>query len=659
MINLNPAIEQKINQFILKVKLPHQKEATNITQETQKLRDELIQKLGELTFSDSLPSREELEKQIIAHTDQLVETINLLSTGKSSETPLDTFSQETDSLVATITALFDANANDANLPKLKEKITAWQTKVKDTLVKFSTTVELQQKNESLIAKLEDNLDKYSSIPEVDEPFEKLVNEFKDNFAQLQVQEESVLFQTLDDLINEIKARDEGIKLNKRIDILLEKTQEQVAGFTQELDREVQGELAKLIKILGMAQVELKNISKPCDIMQVKSVVDAGEMAIKSLTGQPNIILAQKLRYAATTGLREIQKGSWFSGLANFRDNLFHSFKIPTKVLIGLVFALPVNWFIMNFSPVKELLSLPPIIKSSNQNTQGEGNQNTPGEGNQNTQGEGNQNAQGESSQNTQGEGNQNAQGEGNQNTQGEGNQNTQGEGNQNTQGESSQNAQGESSSNTEDRVITIIRLMWITGTLGGGVSLLTRLQDFDNPKNQKYDDDLLPLLIGLTKPILGGSFAFFILLILNSNIFPIDIRRSTEDKGNDTYLYGLLAMAFVAGFSERLIPDLISQVEKKVIVEASSTGQGLPPAILIAPPRQNLALNGIQEFSINPVGNYTITISPPESGKIDKNTTDAKFTYTAPAQGNPGDTITITATSDSGQTAKATITLTA
>jgi hypothetical protein len=653
MINLNPAIEQKINQFILKVKLAHQKEARDIIQETKNLKDELIQKLGGLTFSDPLfrlSVAEELEKQIIAHTDRLVETINLLSTGKSSETPLDTLSQETDSLVATITTLFDANANVPNLPKLKEKLTAWQTKVKDTLVKFSTTVELQQKNESLIAKLKDNLDKYSSIPEVDEPFEKLVKEFKDNFAQLQVQEESVLFQTLDDLINEIKARDEGIKLNKRIDILLEKTQEQVAGFTQELDREVQGELAKLIKILGMAQVELKNISKPCDIMQVKSVVDAGEMAIKSLTGQPNIILAQKLRYAATTGLREIQKGSWFS-YANFKDNFWHSFKIPTKVLIGLVFALPVNWFIMNFSPVKELLSLPPIIKSSNQNTQGECNQNTPGEGNQNAQGEGNQNAQGE--------GNQNAQGESSQNTQGEGNQNTQGEGNQNTPGEGNQNAQEKNSSNTEDGVITIIRLMWITGTLGGGVSLLTRLQDFDNPKNQKYDDDLLPLLIGLTKPILGGSFAFFILLILNSNIFPIDIRRSTEDKGNDTYLYGLLAMAFVAGFSERLIPDLISQVEKKVIVEASSTGQGLPPAILIAPSRAALALNGSQEFTINPVGNYTITISPPDSGKIDKNTTDAKFTYTAPAQGNAGDTITITATSDSGQTAKATITLTA
>jgi len=594
MINLNPAIEQKINQFILKVKLAHQKEARDIIQETKNLKDELIQKLGGLTFSDPLfrlSVAEELEKQIIAHTDRLVETINLLSTGKSSETPLDTLSQETDSLVATITTLFDANANVPNLPKL-------------------------------------------------------------------VQEESVLFQTLDDLINEIKARDEGIKLNKRIDILLEKTQEQVAGFTQELDREVQGELAKLIKILGMAQVELKNISKPCDIMQVKSVVDAGEMAIKSLTGQPNIILAQKLRYAATTGLREIQKGSWFS-YANFKDNFWHSFKIPTKVLIGLVFALPVNWFIMNFSPVKELLSLPPIIKSSNQNTQGECNQNTPGEGNQNAQGEGNQNAQGEGNQNAQGESSQNTQGEGNQNTQGEGNQNTQGEGNQNTPGEGNQNAQEKNSSNTEDGVITIIRLMWITGTLGGGVSLLTRLQDFDNPKNQKYDDDLLPLLIGLTKPILGGSFAFFILLILNSNIFPIDIRRSTEDKGNDTYLYGLLAMAFVAGFSERLIPDLISQVEKKVIVEASSTGQGLPPAILIAPSRAALALNGSQEFTINPVGNYTITISPPDSGKIDKNTTDAKFTYTAPAQGNAGDTITITATSDSGQTAKATITLTA
>jgi len=635
MINLNPAIEQKINQFILETQnkfsqdksatlASYQTEATNITQETQNLRDELIQKLGELTFSDPLPSREELEKQIIAHTDQLVETINLLSTGKISETPLDTLSQETDSLVTTITTLFDANANDANWPKLKEKLTAWQTKVKDTLVKFSTTVELQKKNESLIAELKDNLSKYSSV---DEHFEKLVKEFKDNFAQLQ--EASVLFQTLDDLINEIKARDEAIKLNQRIDILLEKTKEQVAGFPPELDREVQGELAKLIIILGIAQVELMNISKPCDIMQVKSVVDAGEIAIKSLTDQPNIRLAQKLRYAAKTGLRKIQNGSGFI-FANFRDNLFHSFRIPTKVLIGLALAFPVNWFIMKFSPVNELLSLPPVIKkSSSQNTQGEGSQNTQGKNSSNPK-------DGvitippvikSSSQNTQGEG--------------------------------SQNTQGEGSQNTQDGVITIIRLMWITGTLGGGVSLLARLQDFDNPKNQKYDDDLLPLLIGLTKPILGGSFAFFILLILNSNIFPIDIRRSTEDKGNDTYLYGLLAMAFVAGFSERLIPDLISQVEKKVIVEASSTGQGLPPAILIAPPRQNLALNGIQEFSINPVGNYTITISPPESGKIDKNTTDAKFTYTAPAQGNPGDTITITATSDSGQTAKATVTLTA
>ncbi len=592
MINLNPAIEQKINQFILETQnkfsqdksatlASYQIEATNITQETQNLRDELNQKLGELTFSDPLPSREELEKQIIAHTEQLVETINLLSTGKSSETPLDTFSQETDSLVATITNLFNANANDTNLPKLKEKLTAWQTKVKDTLVKFSTTVELQKKNESLIAELKDNLDKYSSIPEVDEPFEELVKEFKDNFAQLQ--EASVLFQTLDDLINEIKARDEAIKLNQRIDILLEKTKEQVAGFPPELDREVQGELAKLIIILGIAQVELMNISKPCDIMQVKSVVDAGEIAIKSLIGKPNIILAQKLRYAARTGLRKTQTGFW-TRLAEFRDNLFHSFKIPTKVLIGLVLALPLNWGIMNSLPVKDLLmSLPPI--------------NTDGKSNQNTE--------------------------------------------------------------DKDGNFRLLILILMTGTLGGAVSLLTRLQDFDDPKNQKYDDDLLPLIIGLTKPILGGSFAFFILLILNSNISPLEIRGGTEDNRNGIYLYGLLTMAFVAGFSERLIPDLINQVEKKVTVEASSTGRGLPPAILIAPSSATLALNGIQEFIINPVGNYTITISPPGSGTINQTKTTEKFTYTAPPQGNDGDKITITATSDSGQTAKATVTLTA
>ncbi|MCZ8049881.1 MAG: hypothetical protein GPI90_08120 [Microcystis aeruginosa K13-05] len=595
MINLNPAIEQKINQFILETQnkfsqdksatlASYQTEAKTITQETNNLRDELIQKLGELTFSDPLPSREELEKQIIAHTDQLVETINLLSTGKNSETPLDTLSQKTDSLVTTITTLFDANANVPNLPKIKEKLTAWQTKVKDTLFKFSATVELQQKNESLIAELKEKLSEYSSV---DEDFEKLIKEFKNNFAQLQ--QASVLFQTLDDLINEIQARDEVIKLNQRIDILLEKTKEQVAGFPQELDREVQGELARLITILGIAQVELMNISKPGDIMQVKSVVDAGEIAIKSLIGKPNIILAQKLRYAARTGLRKTQTGFW-TRLAEFRDNLFHSFKIPTKVLIGLVLALPLNWGIMNSLPVKDLLmSLPPIINSSNQNTEGKSNQ------------------------------------------------------------------------NTEDKAgnFRLLILILMTGTLGGAVSLLTRLQDFDNPKNQKYDDDLLPFIIGLTKPILGGSFAFFILLILNSNISPLEIRGGTEDNRNGIYLYGLLTMAFVAGFSERLIPDLINQVEKKVTVEASSTGQGLPPTILIAPSSAALALNGIQEFTINPVGNYTIIISPPDSGEIDKNTTDTKFTYTAPPQGNAGDKITITATSDSGQTAKATITLTA
>jgi hypothetical protein len=636
MINLNTAIEPKINQFILETQKKFsqvksdslaslQTEVANITQETNTLQEELNQKLSQ-------PDQAQLKDQIGTHTTKLLQTIDLLSIGKSSEDAIDVLTQEIDSLVKEITTIFDANSTDSDLPKLKQKLTAWQTRVKDTLVKFSAIVESHQKNELLINNLKDTLSRYGSIPEVDEPFEKLIKEFKDNFTQLQ--EASILFQTLDDLTNEIKARDEAIKLNQRIDALIERTKEQVARFSKELDREVQGELAKLIKILGMAQVELMKSSEPCSVMQVKSVVDYGEIAINSLTGQPNIILAQKLRYAAKTGLRKIHRGCLYR-LADFRDNIFHSFKIPTKVLIGLLLAFPANWVMMKFSPVNELLSLPPVIKSSSQNTQGENSPNTEPPIIKSS----------------------------NQNTQGEGNQNTQGEGNQSTQGEGNQNTQGENSSNTKDGVIKIIRLVWITGTLGGGVSLLTRLQDFDNPKNQKYNDDFLPFAIGLTKPILGGSFAFFILLILKSNIFPIEIRSDTGDKGNDTDLYGLLAMAFVAGFSERLIPDLISQVEKKVIVEASSTGRGLPPTISIAPSKTTLALNESKEFTISPVGNYTITISPPNVGTIDKTPTDAKFTYTAPSTapstGNAENQITITVTSvlDSAQTATATVTL--
>jgi hypothetical protein len=218
------------------------------------------------------------------------------------------------------------------------------------------------------------------------------------------------------------------------------------------------------------------------------------------------------------------------------------------------------------------------------------------------------------------------------------------------------------SQNASEFIILILMI----GTLGGAVSLVTRLQDFDNPKNQKYDDDLLPLFIGLTKPILGGSFAFFILLILNSGISPLEIRGRSDNNGNGIYLYGLLAMAFVTGFSERLVPDLISKVEKQVtVVDLGSTGQGLPSSssqattISIDPSNATLALSGSQEFTIAPVGNYTITIEPANMGTIDQTTTTEKFSYTAPSTGNNGETITITATSDSTQTATATVTLTA
>jgi hypothetical protein len=59
-------------------------------------------------------------------------------------------------------------------------------------------------------------------------------------------------------------------------------------------------------------------------------------------------------------LRKTQMGFW-NGLADFRDNLFHSIKIPTKVLIGLVLASPFELGIMKFPPVRDLLMpLPPI-----------------------------------------------------------------------------------------------------------------------------------------------------------------------------------------------------------------------------------------------------------------------------------------------------------
>ena len=88
-----------------------------------------------------------------------------------------------------------------------------------------------------------------------------------------------------------------------------------------------------------------------------------------------------------------------------------------------------------------------------------------------------------------------------------------------------------------------------TGALGSFVSVIVRANQFIN-KHQQLD----LFFVGFFRPIVGMAFACFLVAILESGIFSSVLSISAVKPDRKIYLY--VAIAFVAGFSERLIKDL-------------------------------------------------------------------------------------------------------
>lgn len=117
-----------------------------------------------------------------------------------------------------------------------------------------------------------------------------------------------------------------------------------------------------------------------------------------------------------------------------------------------------------------------------------------------------------------------------------------------------------------DRTIALLVLVAMAGSLGSVVSILTRIKEYEN---EKYTDTLLPVLIGAFKPLIGGVFGIFLFTLLCSGFLPLQIKNDDSRPINEWY--ALFAIAFVAGFSERLVKDIISQTEKKVVATSTTT----------------------------------------------------------------------------------------
>jgi hypothetical protein len=94
------------------------------------------------------------------------------------------------------------------------------------------------------------------------------------------------------------------------------------------------------------------------------------------------------------------------------------------------------------------------------------------------------------------------------------------------------------------------------GGLGSIVSMLTRIQSFSSLAGT---DRRLLWMIGAMRPVIGIAFALFIFAVLQAQFLPFNFPEGP--KANFEYV----ALAFIAGFSERLSRGVISTVEGKFL----------------------------------------------------------------------------------------------
>ena len=137
---------------------------------------------------------------------------------------------------------------------------------------------------------------------------------------------------------------------------------------------------------------------------------------------------------------------------------------------------------------------------------------------------------------------------------------------------------------TGHRPVTILMLVALAGALGALFSALTRLYSLSQlpsalilipPKRPK---SLYLLVFSLVPPVVGmiGAVFFYVFMqseIITSNVFVKFVPKGADDCGSLRCLLSYspeyasdyakaVVWGFVAGFSERLVPDVLARLEK-------------------------------------------------------------------------------------------------
>jgi soluble cytochrome b562 len=287
-----------------------------------------------------------------------------------------------------------------------------------------------------------------------------------------------------------------------INSLVAEIQTLVISSQKQFEDKVQQELSKLLSVLRKASklANQKNITENKQLEEELKVVTFNlKIAIEAIKRGNNFTLAKKLRQDAESVFRKAEK-SWKAWFIDCYQNFLHSASMPTKILTGLAIALPLYVCIPT--------QLDDIFIGTTHNLV----------------------------------------------------------------------RQGILTDSLADRdidaptmykkdfidITNLFILSLISGASGSIISILTRIDEYKNKdENKEYEDSALPIVIGVIKPIVGAGFGVLVFAIIGSQILPISVGNTDNEKRQDLRWLSFVAITFVAGFSERLVKDIISQTEEQ------------------------------------------------------------------------------------------------
>lgn len=289
-----------------------------------------------------------------------------------------------------------------------------------------------------------------------------------------------------------------------INSLVAEIQSLVAASQQQLEDKIQQELSKLLSALRKAGrlANQKNFAEAETLEAELKVITLNlSIAIAALKEGKNFLLAKKLRQDADSALRTVEK-TWQSWIVDSYKKFLHSARMPTKILTGLMVALPLYICI----PAQ----IADVLIGATDNLVEQGILTT-----------------------------------------------------------SLENRNKDIPIMYDKDFVDLTNLFLlsiISGACGSIISILTRIDEYKNKdENEEYEDSILPIVIGIIKPIVGAGFGVLVFAIIASQILPISLGHTNDQKRQDLRWLSFVAITFVAGFSERLVKDIISQTEEQFI----------------------------------------------------------------------------------------------